>query len=759
MLIVVDNPADSGSDTLRHALENAQPYDTIVFDSTIFQPSDPQRINIESELPIIEQGHLTIDASDAGVILDGSLLPADSWISGLEVASEGNVVLGMQVVNFTGVGIAISEGGHQNVIGGDPSIGQGPSGQGNLTGGNDIGIGMWNFASNNVVTGNLIGTDSSGTEPRGNRSAGVWLTDGASQNVIGPENIIAFNGDSGVLVADAISVGNTITRNSIHDNVETAIFLSDGDTAEPGAPLFLDFDIEAGTMAGWACAGCTVEIFSDVDNEAGVYEGQTVADSSGNFALDKGGSFSGPYLTATATDSDGKSSQLSIPTSGPSRSSIWQDQNDLARTRLVTKPSDELEDNRIGGVWSNFWVMDIQQAIDTHIVPMGLKVVKISISQPEPSTFRPGSDVGIDWSKPELSIPSVFDEQVTDLVSHGVTIYYMLNFWDKANNPDGWQVRSRFRTEEDISRYLEYVRFVVSHFKGRVKYYELWNEPDVRAPLHYIEPADFISLAKRTIPVIKEIDPEALVVIPSTSGTAHREARQYLFRILNSDLMPMADGISWHPFFDDAPDSSQFPQYYADYPSLLFEIMSTARDNGFQGEFVVGEITFSGPGCDGCMDDSPSFSDIVSAKYTARGAILHLGNDVVAGLGGLSTERPVHTAVVRNMANVFAGASAETFTVDTQTTAENVKVFTFTRTDGSKLVAIGTDGVAVENDPGVVSSLRIPGFAGSNASGIDILNNYEQELITSSEDRDLIVEGVFIRDYPFIIRLSAPGSS
>ncbi len=187
--------------------------------------------------------------------------------------------------------------------------------------------------------------------------------------------------------------------------------------------------------------------------------------------------------------------------------------------------------------------------------------------------------------------------------------------------------------------------------------------------------------------------------------------------------------------------------------------IETARRNGFQGEFIVSEITYSGLGCGGCGVDYPLFSDIVSAKYTARGAILHLGNDVVAGIGGTSSQRPVHTVALRNMTNIFAGASAETFHVDTQTAEENVKVFTFTRTDESKLVAIWTDGVAVESDPGVVSSLRIPGFAGWDATGLDILSGFEQKLMTGSENGSLIIDGLLIKDYPFIIRLNKAGSS
>jgi hypothetical protein len=519
------------------------------------------------------------------------------------------------------------------------------------------------------------------------------------------------------------------------------------------SPQIFDFDIAMGSVTGTACANCIIEIFSDSGNEGKVFEGQIKADSSGAFTYEHGVSFTGPYLTATATDADGSTSEFSL-----THAMRLQEGNTHAIIKLQYKPSNELEDNRIGGLWSNFWQLnDFQATIDSGIIPIGLKHVKMTLNEAEYFTNTEGG-LSLDWSKPELSIPPEFDNYVTDLVSNDITIYYTLNFWDKANHPGGWEVPSRFKTEEEISRYLEYVRFVVSHFKGRVRYYELWNEPNIKFPLQYVESADYINLAKRTIPVIKQIDPQAKIVVGCTSGSADAESREYLFKILNSDLMPMADVVSWHPLFGDVPDSEQFPGYYETYPSLLAEIMNTAKRNGFQGEFNVSEISYKGPGCGGCDINAPSFSDIVSAKYTARGIILHLGNGVSSGVGGTTSASYVHTYTVQNIANIFAGASADAFAVEIQTDAQNIKAFTFTKTDGSKLVAIWTDGVAVEIDSGMLATLTIPSISAGEVTGIDVLYGFEQQLITSSENDNLVIRDLLIKDYPIILRITESSS-
>jgi len=64
-------------------------------------------------------------------------------------------------------------------------------------------------------------------------------------------------------------------------------------------------------VSGVACPVCTVEIFSDEEDEGRVYEGTTIADAAGHFTLDKASPLTGPYLTATATDAEGNTSEFS----------------------------------------------------------------------------------------------------------------------------------------------------------------------------------------------------------------------------------------------------------------------------------------------------------------------------------------------------------------------------------------------------------------------------------------------------------------
>jgi hypothetical protein len=208
---------------LRQILLDAKAGDTITFDPVAFPPARPITISLLSELPQVTQGQLTIDASNAGVILDGSNTPPGT--TGLRLVSDGNAVQGLQILYFPTNGITIGNASH-NRIGGDRTKGKGPLGEGNLLSGN-VGCGVHiggrdAETTGNTVSGNLIGTDLSGTAIIRNWR-GVYLAGWASYNVIGgatagERNIISGN-DIGVEIFQTGVNGNVVAGNYIGTDI------------------------------------------------------------------------------------------------------------------------------------------------------------------------------------------------------------------------------------------------------------------------------------------------------------------------------------------------------------------------------------------------------------------------------------------------------------------------------------------------------------------------------------------------------------
>lgn len=208
-------------------------------------------------------------------------------------------------------GVTIIYGAQQNTIGGEADS------ERNIISGNEHdGVYIGDSGTrNNIISGNYIGTDSSGKEPMGNSGHGVSVNSGAEINVIGPENTITFN-VSGVAIIGRTTTGNRITQNNIFSNNEVGIETRDGGNIEMSSPTFTF--IGTRIIRGTALPDTSVEIFSDEEDEGQVYEGSTTADGDGYFTFRlPAGRFTGPYITSTATDSDGNTSHFSPPESPP----------------------------------------------------------------------------------------------------------------------------------------------------------------------------------------------------------------------------------------------------------------------------------------------------------------------------------------------------------------------------------------------------------------------------------------------------------
>jgi len=195
-------------------------------------------------VPIAIDG--TTQSQYAGVPLiqiDGSAYTGD----GLMICGGNSTVKGLAIIHCTGYGIRLS-GLYSNVLqscyigvdvtgaaagNSDAGVyvyrsrynligGTNASDRNLISGGNLHGLELVDAAaSNNVVCGNFIGTDSTGTKPLGNKNIGVILA-GAPKNIIGgtvdgAKNVISGNGLGGVYLYNPGTTGQS-TNNIIEGN-------------------------------------------------------------------------------------------------------------------------------------------------------------------------------------------------------------------------------------------------------------------------------------------------------------------------------------------------------------------------------------------------------------------------------------------------------------------------------------------------------------------------------------------------------------
>jgi len=247
---IVTSTENEGPGTLREAVLSAAPGNTITFDTDIFAPDDPATIHLNGPITL-GQGGLTVDGSNAGVILDGM----DGPESGLIIESSDNIVYGIKFINFSFSGIAIIGGdtpgkAENNHIGGDHEKGDGPYGQGNCFGLSTTGVVIERGAANNTVSGNLVGIDADGSD-LGNANGGILVQAGSNNNTIGPDNVIANNNAYGIQAEGSDPL--TITQNAIY-NQEIPVELVNGSNSEIQAGVEINTLVAAiGQVGGDTC--------------------------------------------------------------------------------------------------------------------------------------------------------------------------------------------------------------------------------------------------------------------------------------------------------------------------------------------------------------------------------------------------------------------------------------------------------------------------------------------------------------------------
>ncbi|HEY1788491.1 MAG TPA: M12 family metallopeptidase, partial [Verrucomicrobiae bacterium] len=161
-------------------------------------------------------GNLLSGNEGYGVLMTNTI---DNLIWGNGIGLSGSEALGNTLS-----GIGIFSGAQGNVIGPINII------SGNAQYG--IEIGGPNTA-NNVVSGNYIGTDATGTNSPGVQPIGVGIVGGAAGNIIGglavaARNVISGNTTYGVYVSDSGTSGNTVEGNLIGTDVSGTRALPNG---------------------------------------------------------------------------------------------------------------------------------------------------------------------------------------------------------------------------------------------------------------------------------------------------------------------------------------------------------------------------------------------------------------------------------------------------------------------------------------------------------------------------------------------------
>lgn len=183
--------------------------------------------------------------------------------------------------------------------------------------------------------------------------------------------------------------------------------------------------------------------------------------------------------------------------------------------------------------------------VGTHLTrePRPIDQILDRLAEAGVSSFRDDAE----WSRVEqergvLNIPPQWDLLTNAAIKRGIKPLLILDYGNKFYDGGSKPV-----SKEGIAAFTRYAEFVVRHFKGRVVWYEMWNEWDGGPGNTSSSSADaYARLTRSVYTAIKKIDPNVQLLAGAITTRGIREG--FLERLIKQGILENADGISLHSY-------------------------------------------------------------------------------------------------------------------------------------------------------------------------------------------------------------------
>ena len=103
---------------------------------------------------------------------------------------------------------------------------------------------------------------------------------------------------------------------------------------------------------------------------------------------------------------------------------------------------------------------------------------------------------------------------------------YELNIIARLEAPPRWSrhdgdTRGAFGPPDQLTDYSDYVNTVVTRYKGRIQFYQIWNEPNIYPEWgnQKVDPAEYTELLCMAYQAVKNADPDAVVISGAMAPT------------------------------------------------------------------------------------------------------------------------------------------------------------------------------------------------------------------------------------------------
>ena len=392
--------------------------------------------------------------------------------------------------------------------------------------------------------------------------------------------------------------------------------------------------------------------------------------------------------------------------------------------------------------------------------------------------------------KGKYTIDAKSDQAITDLAENGVNVIMGLSFGNYLyDKPRMWAKEQTDILElPDIPKegearqaFLNWTRFMVKHFKDRVNYYYIWNEPYAAPPYGWGDPKLFAGFIRDVVQVIREEQPEAKIAWPTalTKGEflegVLAEGVAPLFDMVHADMSdPAGIKARWN---DAGYKGDRWITYewssLATYPTPSKEAPYTAPDAIVSELEKAKRVTRSAT-----TQASQRIIMSICEWFNTYHPIWDVGlfrNTFSADPVSPTQPQPAYYAL-RNMATLLAETEPEEIALEAAPASANIQSARFRRwgkpfvglwigaeskpkyadikTSTGFVMVIGNEqgGTVGQFEP-MACSVKLKGLKATSVMGYDSLNGLQQELKFTNAADGLEISGLLLMDYPMFLEI------
>lgn len=219
--------------------------------------------------------------------------------------------------------------------------------------------------------------------------------------------------------------------------------------------------------------------------------------------------------------------------------------------------------------------------------------------------------------KGEIIVPASFGEYIDNCASHGMTTVCILDYSNKLYEGGDYP-----KTAEAVEGFTKFAEAVVNNLKGKVKYFQIWNEWDGGCGMKGFGLGDaesYVKLLAAVYPRIKAIDPSTVVISTSIcTGDA------FLEKCLKLGMLKHCDAVSLHTYIYNNPGKTLEANWYQRMQGV--DKMLREANGGKQVPLYATEIGWP------THIASNGYTEEASADAMARLYLLAISLDYIKGL-------------------------------------------------------------------------------------------------------------------------------